>query len=165
MNVVVSDPKSGKAYTQKSEQAVFLNRVIGDEIDLGPIGLTGYKAKITGGSDKQGFSMRKSVQGPGRRKLLMKGGIGFKATHKGQKKRKSARGNTVSPEIMQLNVVITKHGDKDLNKFFEVKEAEGKKEEGEELSAKERLVKQSLENVGNVELAGDAKAAKGKVRK
>ena len=163
MNIVVSDPKSGKAFTKKSEDAVFLNRTIGEEVDLGLVGLTGYKAKITGGSDKQGFPMRKSVHGPGRRKLLLKKGVGFKPAHKGQKKRKSARGNTVSPETMQLNVVVTAHGNKALDTFFEVKEV--KKEEEVQESSKDRLVKQSLENVGNVELAGDAKTVKGKVRK
>ncbi|MDP6670781.1 MAG: 30S ribosomal protein S6e [archaeon] len=163
MNIVVSDPKSGKAFSKKTEEAVFLNRAIGEEVDLGVIGMAGYKAKIVGGSDKQGFPMKKSLDGPGRKKLLLKKGVGFKTDRKGKRKRRSVRGNTVSPEIMQLNIVITKAGDK---KFEDFMKADVEKPKEEDVgSAKDRLVKQSLENVGNVELAGDAKLAKGKVRK
>ncbi|MAG21959.1 MAG: 30S ribosomal protein S6e [Candidatus Diapherotrites archaeon] len=164
MNIVIADPKSGKSFTKKTEEAVFVNKTIGDEIELGIIGLTGYKGKITGGSDKQGFPMIKSLQGGGRKKLLMKHGVGFKAKIKGQKKRKSARGNTVSAEIMQLNLVVTKHSSKAIEEFFKTVEVEEKKEETDE-SAKERMVKQSLKNVGNMELAEEAKSIKGKVKK
>ncbi len=163
MNIVISDPKSGKAFSKKTEEAVFLNRTIGEEVGLGLIGLTGYKAKITGGSDKQGFPMRKSLQGPGRKKMLLAGGIGFEPKRKGQRKRKSVRGDTISPETMQINVKVTTTGDKPLDEYFKKVEEAAPKEKEE--SAKERLVKKSLENVGNVEMAGDAKAAKGKVRK
>lgn len=162
MNVVVADPKSGKAFGKKTEENVFLNRKIGDEVELSVIGLSGFKGKITGGSDKQGFPMKNSLQSSGRKKLLLKKGIGFKTKRKGERRRRSVRGNTISPEIMQLNIVVTKHGTKDLKEFF--KTTEVKKEEKQE-SAKERLVKESLENVGNVELAEDAKKIKGKVRR
>jgi len=164
MNIVVSDPKTGKAFTQKTEEAVLLNRRIGEEVDLAAIGLSGFKGKVTGGSDKQGFPMKKSMQGSARKKLLMTKGVGFKTKRKGHKKRKSARGDTVSPEIMQLNIMITKHGDKDLNQFFKTAEKEKGKEKPEE-SVKDRMVKQSLENVGNTELAEEAKKIKGKVKK
>lgn len=163
MNIVVSDPKSGKAFTKKTEGSVFLNKVMGEEVDLGIIGMSGFKAKISGGSDKQGFPMKKSLNGPGRKKLLLKKGVGFKTKRKGERKRRSVRGNTVSPETMQINIVITKAGDKKFEEFLKTIEAKPTEKETE--SAKERLVKQSLENVGNTELAGDAKQAKGKVRR
>ena len=162
MNIVVSDPKTRKAYSQKTEDAVFLNKKIGEEVSLNAIGLSGYSGKITGGSDKQGFPMKRSLEGMGRKKVLLKKGVGFKPSKIGQKKRRSIRGNTISPEVMQINIVITKEGSKKLEEIFKPTE-ETKVEETE--SAKERLIKQSLENVGNVELAGDAKKTKGKVRK
>ncbi len=164
MNIVVCDPKSGRAFSKKTEEAVFLNRKIGEEIDLNAIGLSGFKGRISGGSDKQGFPMKKSLQGSGRKKLLLKKGVGFKAKRKGEKRRKSARGNTVSPETMQLNIVITKHGEKDLNELFKKAESVGK-EEKEKESVKERLIKQSLESVGDTALAEEAKKIKGKVRR
>ena len=162
MNIVVSDPKTGKAFSKKTEDSVFLNKAIGEEVDLSVIGLSGFKAKITGGSDKQGFPMKHSLQGSGRKKLLLKKGVGFKTDRKGAKKRKRVRGNTIGIETMQLNIVVTKHGDKKLEEFFMKAEEPKKEEEG---SSKERMVKASLETVGNVELAGDSKRAKGKVRK
>jgi small subunit ribosomal protein S6e len=163
MNIVVSDPKSGRAINKKTDEAVFLNRKIGDEVDLHAIGLSGFRGKITGGSDRQGFPMKKSLQGSGRKKLLLKAGIGFNASRDGEKRRKSVRGNTVSPETMQLNISITKHGDRDLKEFFKPAEA-GKKEEAKK-SAKERMIKASLEAVGDLELADEAKKIKGKVRR
>ena len=61
-----------------------------------------------------------------------------------------------------LNLVITKQGDKPISDF--IKSVETKKEEETKESAKERMIKESLENVGNVELAEQAKNIKGKVR-
>ena len=163
MNVVVADPKSGKAFTKKTEQAVFLNRRIGEEVELAVIGLSGFKGKITGGSDMQGFPMKLSLQGVGRKKLLLKKGVGFKTKRRGEKRRKSVRGNSVGPEIMQLNIVITHQGDKDLSEFFKPKEQEAKGEKKE--SVKEKMVRESLENVGDTALAEEAKKIKGKVRR
>ena len=37
--------------------------VIGEEFDGGIVGLDGYTLKITGGSDKNGFTMKKDVSG------------------------------------------------------------------------------------------------------
>ncbi|MBN1941299.1 MAG: 30S ribosomal protein S6e [Candidatus Diapherotrites archaeon] len=160
MNIVISDPKTGKNASKKLEQTVFMNRKIGEEVDLGIIGLTGFKAKISGGSDKQGFPMKPSLQGNMRRKILMQKGTGFRGKRKGVFKRKSARGNTVSEETQQLNLVITKPGDmKDFESLIPKEKVEEKK-----VSVKEEMVKESLENVGNVELAGDPKKIKGKVR-
>ena len=161
MKLVISDRKTGKAYNKKTEEPVFLNKKVGEEVDLGSVGLAGFKAKIAGGSDKQGFPMKISLEGPGRRKILVRKGIGIKAKRKGKLVRKSMRGNTVSKDIVQLNLVITKEGSKPLNEFM--KPGERKKEDKKE-SSKERMIKESLENVGNIELAEEAKNIKGKVR-
>lgn len=166
MKLVISDGKTGKAYNKKTEDPVFLNKKVGEEIDLGVVGITGFKAKITGGSDKQGFPMKPTLEGMGRKKILVKKGIGIKFKEKGKIVRKSMRGNTVAPDLVQLNLVITKHGSKPIADFF-AKPAEAKEEKKEEKkeTAKERMIRQSLENVGNTELAEEAKNIKGKVRR
>lgn len=162
MKLVISDSKTGKAYNKKTEEPVFLNKKVGEEIDLGTVGLTGFKAKITGGSDKQGFPMKMTLEGQGRKKLLVRKGIGIKSKTKGKIVRKAMRGNTVAADIVQLNLLITKQGPKSISEF--IKPEEKKTEEPKE-SAKERMIKESLENVGNTELAEEAKEIKGKVRR
>ncbi len=162
MKLVISDKKTGKAYNKKTEEDVFLNKKVGEEVDLGVVGLTGFKAKITGGSDKQGFPMKSSIEGQTRRKILVKKGVGVNLKEKGKIVRKNMRGNTVGKDIIQINLVITKQGDKPINDF--IKPVETKKEKEIKESAKERMIKQSLENVGNIELAEEAKNIKGKIR-
>ena len=49
----------------------------GEEVKLDSLGLEGYEAKISGGSDKQGFPMRTDIPGIARKKIFIKGGIGF----------------------------------------------------------------------------------------
>lgn len=164
MNIVLSDPKTGKAFGKKvGTTALLLNKKIGEEVKLDVLGLEGYEGKITGGSDKQGFPMRTDIPGMARKKIFIKGGTGFNPKRKGERKRVSVRGNTISEEIEQVNLIITKQGTKKLEELFAGEKKEEKKEE--KVSAKEKLVKESLESVGNVEKAGDAKTAKGKIRK
>ena len=161
MNVVVSDTKSGKAFNAKTEQPVFVGKKIGDEIDLTNIGLAGYTAKITGGSDKQGFPMKPGLGGSARIKALLKKGIGFKPKRAGIKKKKSVRGNTIDVNTAQINVKVIKAGSKS---FADVigKEAQKPKDATPELSAKERLVKDSLSKAGSEELAYEKTKPKAK---
>jgi len=161
MKLILSDSKTGKAYNKKTEEPVFLNKKVGDEVDLGTVGLPGFKAVIRGGSDKQGFPMKPSLEGTGRKKILARKGIGVKSKGKGVILRKSMRANGIGPDIVQLNLLITAQGEKLISDF--IKPSEGKKEEAKE-SSKERMVKESLENVGNVDMAEEAKKIKGKVR-
>ncbi|MDO8627133.1 MAG: S6e family ribosomal protein, partial [Candidatus Diapherotrites archaeon] len=71
MNIVVSNPKTGKAYQKKTESPVYLNKKIGAEVDLSVIGLDGYKGVIKGGSDKDGFPMKSSLDGGLRKRILI----------------------------------------------------------------------------------------------
>ena len=155
MKFVVSDPKSGKAYSAKSEDDLFVGKKIGDTVKLDEIGLTGFEAVITGGSDKQGFPMNKSVHGTGRKKIFTASGIGFKAKKKGQRKRISMRGDTISSAISQVNLSVAKAGSADITKVL-AKEAP-KEDEG--LSAKEKALKKSKELAGSDEI-GDAPTKK-----
>jgi len=109
MNIVVSDPKTGKAYTKKLESAeALLNKKIGDEVELDPLGIEGYSAKITGGSDKQGFPMKADLKGTMRKKVMLTD----KKT--GTRNKVSRRGNTITEETSQVNLAVTKYGKRDL---------------------------------------------------
>lgn len=112
--VVISDPKTGKAY-QKTVTGANANRLLGKQIgdvvngtvfDLPP----DYELEITGGSDKDGFPMRRDIPGAGRKKILLSGGVGFKPKERGLRKRKIVRGRVISKDIVQINVKIVKHG-------------------------------------------------------
>src|SRR2546428_534527 len=78
------------------------------------VGLPGYKLQITGGSDKDGFPMRSDLPGPRRKRLLLSGGVGFHPVRPGMRKKKTVRGNTVSPDILQLNLKIVVRGPKSI---------------------------------------------------
>ena len=87
---------------------------IGDEFDGQIVGLDGYTLKITGGSDKNGFAMKKDVDGPRRIKSLLTGGVGYKPKGDGVKRRKTVRGNTIAEDIVQINTIVTKAGSKPI---------------------------------------------------
>lgn len=85
---------------------------IGDEFDGGIVGLDGYTLKVTGGSDKNGFTMKKDVPGTRRIKSLLSGGIGYHPKADGVKRRKTVRGNTIADDIVQVNTVVVSAGSK-----------------------------------------------------
>ena len=116
--VVVSDPKDGKSYqvTVTGQHAnVLVRKKIGDEIDGMFLGLPGYKVKITGGSDKEGYPMRPEVSGSTRKKLLVAESIGYHPTdYPGKREKVSMRGGEISPEIVQINTKVLTHGPKPI---------------------------------------------------
>ena len=130
--IVISDPKTRKAYQIEVEQGAsgLIGRKIGDVFKADHLGLPGYELKITGGSDRQGFPMRADVEGTARKKILLAGPPGFHPERKGQRKRKSIRGNTISEEIVQINTVIVKQGGKAIEELL--KKEEKKEEKAEE---------------------------------
>jgi small subunit ribosomal protein S6e len=90
---------------------------IGDVINGGLIGFPNYEFKITGGSDSSGFPMRKDVHGPVKKKILVsKKGIGYKPRRKGEKRRKTVRGNEVTYNMTLINLKVTKYGEAELFK-------------------------------------------------
>lgn len=113
--VVVSDPKTGKAYQVELKDAVanrLLGHHIGDKIDGGVLGLPGYSVAVTGGSDREGFPMRADLPGSKRRRLLVASGTGYHATAEGKKRRKSIHGRDISADVGQINVKIVEQGSK-----------------------------------------------------
>jgi small subunit ribosomal protein S6e len=110
---VVSDPKDGKSYqvpVAGHHANSLIGKKIGDVVDGIFVGLPGYKLQITGGSDKDGFPMRSDLPGPRRKKLLVSKSIGFNAQEGGLRRRKNMRGNTISPDTLQINLKVTQHG-------------------------------------------------------
>jgi len=125
---VISDPKTGKSYqaTVAGHHAnSLIGKKIGDEFDGIFVGLPGYKLVVRGGSDKDGFPMRRDLPGPRRRAVLVSKSTGFNPGVKGIRRRRNFRGNTISPEIIQINLRISAHGSKPLEDAFKSKPAEG----------------------------------------
>jgi small subunit ribosomal protein S6e len=127
--IVVSDPKAKKAYQKELDQgqAGLLGKKIGDKLSGSHLGLAGFELEVTGGSDKEGFPMRRDMEGPGRKKILLSHGPGYNPKSKGNRKRKSIRGNTISPSISQINLKIVTYGTKSAEELLG-----GKKESKEE---------------------------------
>ena len=118
--LVISEGKISHQVEVEAAESKKLNGLtIGEEFDASVVGLAGYKLKITGGSDKNGFPMKKDVDGSRRIKSLLSGGIGFNPIRDGQRRRKTVRGNTVSEDIVQINTIVTQKGDKDINEILE----------------------------------------------
>jgi len=90
---------------------------IGDTIKGGLIGFPNYEFEITGGSDASGFPMRKDVHGPVKKRILVsKRGIGYKPKRKGEKRRKTVRGNEITFDMSLINLKILKYGETELFK-------------------------------------------------
>ena len=108
--IVINDTKTGKSYLKTLEDDSFMGLKLGAKVKGEVLGLDGYELEITGGSDNAGFPMRKDVDGPARRKAILTGGVGFHSKRKGLRKRKSVRGNTISPDTAQVNCKVVKAG-------------------------------------------------------
>jgi len=123
----ISDPKTGKSYQKEvaGHQAnAILGKKIGDKMDGIFVEMPGYKLEITGGSDKDGFPMRKDLPGPRRKKLLISKGLGFHPHMDGERRKKTMRGNQISPDITQINLKVITRGPRSVDELL------GKQEEG-----------------------------------
>jgi len=109
--VVVSDPETGKAETVevKGENARrLIGLKIGDVFDGSIIGKPGLKLKIRGGSGRAGEPMRPDLPGGGKRYLLLSQPPGFHPREKGERRKKFVRGNMITEDVVQINVVIVR---------------------------------------------------------
>ena len=121
--VVVSN-KAETYQTEVDDTKALNGLVIGDEFDGGIVGLDGYTLKITGGSDKNGFTMKKDVPGTRRIKSLLTGGTGYHPKADGVKRRKTVRGNTIADDIVQINSVVVSEGAKPIAEILGAGEEE-----------------------------------------
>jgi small subunit ribosomal protein S6e len=109
----ISFPKDGKAVSvelDEPQSLVLVGKKIGDIIDGKALGLDYGKLRITGGSDKSGFPMRPDVSG-GRKVYILTGkGVGLRKlkgkTKKGYRRRILVRGNVITRDIYQINMVV-----------------------------------------------------------
>ena len=107
--MIVSDPETGKSQSMELEETnavPLVGRKLGETIDGAILKMSGYKLKITGGSDKDGFPMRPNIHGGVRIGAILSKGVGFHPTRKGERKRKTLRGNVITESIVQVNMKI-----------------------------------------------------------
>jgi len=107
--IIISDPETGTSKVVELEETravPLIGRKIGEVIDGSVVDLPGHKAQIIGGSDKDGFPMRRDVHGGVRRQVILSGGVGFNPQNKGERRRKTVRGNVITDEIAQINMKI-----------------------------------------------------------
>ena len=107
VKVVVSYPDgtSEQKELKGGEAERFLGYRIGDTVEGSLVGIEGT-LQVTGGSDKDGFPMKKGVYGTRRMKLLLANGIGYNPTDEGVRKKKRVRSDTISEEIVQINTKV-----------------------------------------------------------
>jgi len=118
--LVISDPEEGKAIQYELDDAktnALVGRRVGEIVEGDVLGLPGYKLRITGGSDKSGFPIRPDVHGSGKKRILIRGTPGFRPKRKGIAKRKTVRGNELSPDILQVNMRIEERGSTSLEEL------------------------------------------------
>ncbi|RLJ00653.1 MAG: 30S ribosomal protein S6e [Candidatus Aenigmatarchaeota archaeon] len=130
MKAVIS--RGGKSLQKEIDPKMVYGKKIGDKINGNLVELENYELQITGGSDKQGFPMKKGVSGSMRKRLLLSEGVGYKPKTRGVRRRKSIRGEIVSEETEQLNLKVVKESAKKFEEFFKKEEPVGEGKDGEE---------------------------------
>jgi small subunit ribosomal protein S6e len=128
----IGDPKSKKTFHLEAESEAIMGKVIGDKVDgadISPL-LHGVELEITGTSDKSGFPGSKKIEGTGIKRVLLTKGFGFhklklkkknatrRPISKGMRKRKTLRGNAITPDVVQINLKVLKHGAKPVSEIL-----------------------------------------------
>jgi small subunit ribosomal protein S6e len=119
--VAVSDPESGTTHqVDVSDQDAnrFIGREIGDEVEGGAVGLSGYAVEVTGGSDNAGRPMREDVRGSELKSVLLEGGTGYDPNREGERKRVTVRGREVSDDTRQINAKIVGRGGRPVEELL-----------------------------------------------
>jgi len=122
--VVVSSNEKSYQLEFEDTNKDLIGLTIGENFDGDILGLDGYELKITGGSDKNGFTMRKDVSGSRRIRSLLNNGIGYKPKANGIKRRKTVRGNTISEDIVQINTIVVSAGKKEIADILNTEDKE-----------------------------------------
>jgi len=94
----------------------FNDRRMGSDVDGEVLGkeFKGYTLRITGGNDKQGFTMKQGILVNGRVRILMRGRTTlYRPRRTGERKRKSVRGCICGPDlsVIALKVLIKGEGE------------------------------------------------------
>jgi len=129
MKLNISCPATGSqkaiAIDDDKKLSIFYGRRMGQEVDGDVLGdeFKGYVFKITGGNDKDGFSMKQGVLVQGRVRLLMGAGSKcYRPRRAGERKRKSVRGAIVGPDLSVIALAITKVGEQPIAGLTDTKQ-------------------------------------------
>jgi small subunit ribosomal protein S6e len=124
MKLLIASPSNGgvKAVDIEDEvlrKANLSDYRMGQEIDGQIFGeaFHGYRFRISGGQDKEGFPMKQGVMTAARVRLfLTPGTLGFQKwrARSGERKRRSVRGCILGNDLASVSLVITKKGQKDI---------------------------------------------------
>ncbi|RLI34523.1 30S ribosomal protein S6e [Candidatus Bathyarchaeota archaeon] len=107
--LIISDPSTGRSKVVEVEgpKAVpLLGKRIGEVVDGAFADLPGVKLQVTGGTDKDGFPMRWDVHGGVKTRVILSGPPGFHPKRKGERRRKTVRGDTITEDIVQVNMKV-----------------------------------------------------------
>ena len=133
--------EKGKTFKLEATGEELIGKKIGEKIEgkeLKPE-LEGYELEITGTSDIAGFPGFKEIEGLGLKRVLLIYGKGMhkKPRKEGKKPvqspdglrlKKTIRGNTISKDVIQINMKVIKQGKKKLEEIFpEQVKAKGEK--------------------------------------
>ncbi|MCK4634581.1 MAG: 30S ribosomal protein S6e [Candidatus Aenigmarchaeota archaeon] len=147
--IVIPVPGEKRAVQVEKDVPTLVGMKIGERFDGSMIGLNGYVLQVTGGSDKDGFPMRRDLPGTARKRVLLVSGVGCKPKGKGIRKIKTIRGNRIGEDISQVNVKIVEKGKESVEKLLglekkeEKKEGEAKKDEPKKEEVKPELKKEA----------------------
>jgi small subunit ribosomal protein S6e len=120
--LVISDgPRSYAKTLPESQAAGLLGRRVGETVGGEVLGLAGYTLRIQGGTDRSGFPLRPDLPGARQVRLLVGRGLGFHPARKGARDRRSFRGNTISEDTVQVNLVVASRGPTPLEDLLAAK--------------------------------------------
>jgi len=119
--VIVSeaDGKSKVVELDGARATPLVGKKLGETIDGSIVGMTAKQLLITGGSDKDGFPMRRDVHGGVRIHVVVSKSVGFHPTRDGERQRKTLRGNVITEDIVQVNVKAQERAEKEKAKKAE----------------------------------------------
>jgi|YelNatPaOPRAMG01_1025707.scaffolds.fasta_scaffold14392_3 small subunit ribosomal protein S6e len=104
----ITDSKNRKSeplLLDGSQAAPFIGLKIGDIVDGSLIGRPGERFKITGGADISGFPMIQGLRGSVKKYMLLDHGKGQKKYPKGYRVKKMVRGEMISEDTAQVNLI------------------------------------------------------------
>ena len=155
--VIVSEP-SGKSKVVELDGAKavpFIGKKLGETIDGSVVGMAGKQLLIAGGSDKDGFPMRRNVHGGVRVNIVVTKGVGFHPTREGERQRKTIRGSVITEDIVQVNVKVAEKSEKE-----KIKKAEKTEKPKKPKKMKKEAAEKQAEEEGEPKEAAEAEAAK-----
>lgn len=117
INVGTPEGKTEKIILEGDAKTPLYGLHIGQEFEGDILGddYNGYVFHITGGSDKDGFPLRKDFEGSLHFRPLLANSIGYQPQKHGERRRKRVRGGEIQDDVTQLNCKLVKAGSKPLS--------------------------------------------------